>query len=267
MKLVFNKKKGFVEKLFIKNKNIIFPWGIECGDSSSFFSLTEKGWRVDKKFLKKIIKENSTKGNVQIRMSEGLLNLNYEDKFESKIITRKATLRALKDSYLMDFVVRYRFKKKFFKYAKINNRKIYHNNSNKYYQYPVKKAFLVANGFKVKISFENYQTLENFKPVMYVRDYKDEWIVHCRLFPKKGGKEIVKLNTTWYNRALPQRLSKFLLKSSFLKKIIWYRMERSPYPRWNFLFKYLLKPCGYEVSLLEKDKNIKLSTKMSIVLN
>jgi len=61
---------------------------------------------------------------------------------------------------------------------------------------------------------------------MYARDSGDVWVIHARLFPYKWDKEIIKICRSWYNKAIPQKIAKHLLKVDAIREFLWYRSER-----------------------------------------
>lgn len=253
---------GFIEKLEVDGENIIMPWGIEFGDSSSFFSLTDGGWRNNQKVLRQEITATSIFARREVMMSEGRFILEYQEILQKNVVKRMATLIALEDSYLMDFVIRYRFIRELFDQGEISGQTILHKNSNIYYQYPVSHVTLVG-GRLVHIQLTSSATISKTNPYMYIRDYKNEWIVHARILPTEFCREIVKLNTLWFNRALPDPVGHFLLDIPYLKNAIWYRSERAPYPKWHVIGK-VFKPVAYGLFMLQKGKKIYIESSMEL---
>lgn len=186
-----------------------------------------------------------------------IIQLN-EGKFALQATQNSATLTALTDSYLMDFVVGYSFPKTWFDSAIINNQKIIHQDSRRRHQHPVTQAILISS-FNQKITIDFVvQTANLLTPVMYVRDFKDSWIIHCRLLPKNYDKEIIKINFPLKYQAIPQQLSDYILKNYKIKKYLWYRAETKPYSIWNLLFKYF-RPSAYPLVLIPKNKTISIT--------
>jgi hypothetical protein len=258
-------ENGVISKLFVQGENIINPWGFETADSSAFFSLEEGvGWRYQ--LLEKQINYDNKKfiANLEIKMKEGRWKLFIRDEIENEnLLIRYVEAECLEDTVFMDFVMRFRFKKSFIDYALISNKKIYHNNTNIYYQYPVDNVLLKGSKFDVKINIVDSLVPLKMKPVMYVRDNHGEWVVHVRMIPKKADKEVIKICTKWAStRPLPQLLSNMLLKSPKLKKFLWYRGEFAPFNS-NILLK-LFNPSAFPMVKIEKGSKLMWKVKVEI---
>jgi hypothetical protein len=259
-------EKNVISKLYVNNKNIIYPWGFETADSSAFYSL-EDGFGYRYKTLKQNIKFNDKQYKAEIitNMKEGKWKLNIDDKIiDDKIIERRVESITLENSFFMDFVMRFRFKKEFIEYAKIDNKIIYHKNTNIYYQYSVEEVFLKGKEFDIKIGIIDKIVPEKMQPVMYVRDNNDEWVVHVRMIPKKCDKEVIKICTRWAGtRPLPQKLSNVLLKWKWLRKQLWYRGEKQPYK--CRLFRKFINPCAFGMVKIKKGSKLMWKAKLEII--
>ncbi len=253
-----------ISEIYYKNQNILRPWGFETADSSAFFSLEKNvGWRYKKLLEEYEFDKTTNKAHIITQMKEGKWELFVNDELRENIVTRKVEAITLEDSYFMDFVLRYRFKKEFIEYAKIADKIYYHNNTNVYYQYPANKVFLKGKGFDINISIEDSIVPDKMQPVMYVRDNNDEWVVHIRMIPKKWDKEVIKICTRWAEtRPLPQKLSNLLLKWKWLREQLWYRGERKPYK--CRLFRRFVNPCAFGMVKIEKNSKLMWKAKMEI---
>lgn len=225
-------KNNVISQIIIDNINVIYPWGAETADSSTFFSFEKNvGWRYE------IMSEKIRKGdNYQyrkfiIKSKEGAWQISSLDRLiDNYKIRRIIKLRCIKDSMFMDFVLRYRFNKDVFHSSKISGFEFVHTDSNIYYQYPVKEAELTGNDYNVKILLSKAQYPDSFSQKMYVRDNFNEWVVHIRLLPNKWEKEVIKICKSWSGtRPLPQFISRRLLNFQGIKESLWYRSENSPY--------------------------------------
>lgn len=229
MKIGFS-KNGFIDSLKIRKKNIILPWGIETSDSSGFFTLNEKGCR-EKIISKEIVKKNNQiSGEVTIKLPHSLWALSIKESFKKNEIIRLNKLTCLENSEFNDFVSRFRIKKEFVESVDIAGKKLFHNSSNIYHQYPVKKVILnLISGEKIILKIISYKTIKDLIPVMYARDSGNEWVIHARLFPKNPKIKQIKILRTWYNKAIPQWMSNVLLKIKPFHNFLWYRGERRGY--------------------------------------
>jgi len=254
---------GIIQKLFINNKNIIKPWGFETSDSFSFYSLETGG--NNNEVIRSTVKttENINEIRKIIKMKEGKWVLDIWEELDNsnQQIIRRHKLEVLEDSFMFDYVVRFRFKKKFIKKAIINNLEINHKGSNIYYQYPVDSVRLIGEDFDIEISVIESRLADKFSLYMYVRDFKDEWIVHARFMPKVWDKEVLKLCVWWYNKALPQKFADLLLKLPKVRQKIWLRSEQKPY---KFPLT-LLNPNSYPEVLLNKGDRLSLTTKFKLL--
>jgi hypothetical protein len=257
--------KNVIFRLYYKNKNIINPWGIETADSSAFFSLEDGvGYRYEIEKEDYQIDDRSYKAGLTTQMKEGVWKLNIDDKLEENSVIRRVEVTTLEDSMFMDFVMRFRFKKELIEYAQIDNKIYYHNNTNIYHQYPVDSVYLQAKGFGINISVLDKIVPNTMEPVMYVRDNKDEWIVHVRMVPKEWDKEVIKICTAWAaTRPLPQFISKPLLAIKYVKNALWYRGERAPFK--NIVIRRFLNPAAFGMVKVPKGSNLMWHVKMEIV--
>ncbi|ELH4832432.1 hypothetical protein Q9Y03_000313 [Vibrio harveyi] len=253
-----NRQSGSIYTLSIENKeNIINPWGIEFADSSSFYSIEDGfGFRYEELVERESYVKNTffSFRKISLKHFKGEISI-QEDELESSI-TRTIEMRAVKEGHLMDFVLRYRFKKESIRSFKINDKEIFHNDSNIYHQHPVSQVTgLLESGAKVCISVDGIECPPSMTPVMYVRDQKSEWIVHCRFIPKKDyvlNTNVIKMCTAWAgSRKIPQKISNLLLCNHSIKKYLWYRAELRPYT--NPLLRILFNPSAYSMAHIAKD--------------
>lgn len=216
---------GCLEEWIVESGNIIEPWGFETADSYSFFSQETGGFR--NKILKKEVNVSASlnQSRYEVEMAEGKWDLEIDEKIEGQKIFRRHRITLLEDSFLMDYVSRFRFKKKYFNTAVIGGREIKHRKTNLYHQYPVKEALLCGDQFEAKIKVNSSLNTDKFRQYLYVRDYEDVWVVHARLLPDNWDKEVIKICRKWYNKAIPQKISDLLLKSKQIRNYLWYRGE------------------------------------------
>lgn len=257
--------KNVITELYYKGQNIINPWGFETADSSAFFSLEEGiGHRYHVVNEQYNFDDMNYQATVNCCMKEGHWALNINDSIvNGQSIERSVEAITLEDSIFMDFVMRFRFKKDEIQYALIDNKKIYHHNTNVYYQFPVRKVFLKGHTFDINIIILDCIVPDKMEPVMYVRDHGDEWVVHARMIPKEWDKEVIKICTNWAEtRPLPQLLTNMLLKSDILRNSMWYRGERDPYK--NKIFRRLVNPMAFGMVRVPKGQKLMWKVKFEI---
>jgi len=256
--------KGVIKSLHVKGENIIFPWGVETADSSGFYSLEHNvGYRNERILCDSLVSNNSSYIYENVLMPEGHWNLKLKDLLHESSITREATLTSVEDSVLMDFVMRFRFKKRFFDTASIAGKTISHTASDIYHLYPVDKATLNGKEMSIHIEIENSSCAGIMTPNIYVRDHADEWVIHVRMMPNIFCKEVIKICNGWAGtRALPQCISRNLLKIPRFKSYIWYRNERKPYPK---IIRRIFNINAFPMAKLGKGRSLHWSVKMSVV--
>lgn len=249
-------EKSCITKLFVNGQNIIELWGFETADSTAFFSLSEGGYRHTILERKSNITDTTNKAELTVQMHDGKWNLKINEELIGNKILRQHTLTTLEDSWFMDFVSRFQFKKEFFEKVIINDIELIHRNTNIYYQYPVNQVKLVGKDFDVVVKVKEAVTTEKFKLYMYARDSGDVWVVHARLFPEKWDREIIKICRSWYNKAIPQKIANGLLKFDAIREFLWYRGERK---QANFLLN------AFALIKLGKGEILHLSTEIEII--
>lgn len=222
--------KDVVWELEYNGENIIYPWGIEIGDSYAFFSL-EKG--VGYRY-KEIESDNSFdfgryKYQKTVEMPDGKWRLEGIDYIENDKIVRKVKAICLEDTMFIDFVMRFRFKKELFNIANISGISIEHHNTNVYYQYPTDKVALYGK-YKIHINVLNSNVPNKMIPHMYVRDHEDEWVVHARMIPCECDRKVIKLcNSFCKTKPIPQWMTNLICSNEKLYEYLKYHNERTPY--------------------------------------
>jgi hypothetical protein len=251
-------ENGCIDKLLVGHQNIIEKWGFETADSASFFSLSSGGYRH--KILEENIdieKNSENKADLIVQMRDGKWKLGIHEKLNGNIIIRDHQLVTLEDSWFMDFVSRFQFRKEFFDKVIIAGRELRHRKTNLYYQYPVDEVKLIGKDFDIVVRVKEVVTAGKFGLNMYARDFEDVWVVHARLMPKVWDKEVVKICRSWYNKAIPQWMSRILLSSDKVKDYLWYRGERK---QANFPLN------AYALVRLKEGEKLRLTTETEIIL-
>lgn len=249
-------ERGVIRELRRDTRNFILPWGIETADSVGFFSLEPGvGYRYRRTAEEYSSDESCSRAKSVVRMPEGHWQLSLEDRIESaSSICRQAQLTSLEDTILMDFVLRFRFRKQFFHEARIAGRTLRHRASDVYNQYPVRAAQLIGEEFSISVEIEDAQCGEELCPMLYVRDHADEWVVHARMIPQRHAKEVIKLCNGWAGtRSLPLWLSRPVLALPGMRSFLWYRNERKPYPR---IMRRLFNPNAFPMARLPGGKTL-----------
>lgn len=230
-------------------------WGVEFADKSSFYSMTGEGFGVGEGVSDCCVQDGS---GVVVKLATGDVCLRLEESSDELSAERKVCIRAIDDVYLMDFVLRYRFSADCFDVGDINDKSFSYRGSNIYNQYQVSTVNLDGEKVSASVRLIGSSKRKDITPWMYLRDFNNEWIVHCRLLPSQNvfHKQIIKLNTSWYDRAVPDVLSNCLLGNEKIKKYLWYKGETKRYSRLNPVMKYLLKPAAYPLFNLKKGEEL-----------
>lgn len=260
----FKVEKNVISELYVNNQNIVFPWGIETADSSSFFSLEDGvGWRYE------IVEEDYCQGlgsykyTVVSQMLEGRWKLQGEDWIENNKIYRIAVLEAETDVFLLDFVLRYRFNKEFFSKACIAGKNITHKNSNVYYQYATDELSLFGEKMDIILRVNEAETTNKMRPELYVRDFNDEWVVHARMLPTYPEKKVIKLCNSWYDtKPLPKKLNDLLCNNDIIYEYLKYHNERTPY---KHFISQKINPNAFPLICLKKGEKLKWKVEVEIV--
>jgi hypothetical protein len=230
----FGFDKGVVGHLEIDGTDLIEPWGVEFADSSSFFSLEEGfGYRY------RMLERTETRGDesrdlwMRLELKEGLVELSLREWKEGpQCIRRRVELVCLRDSYLMDFVLRYRFKRSVFKSGDIAGRQMEYDGTNVYHQHPVDIVSLHGSTVSADVSVVESRASGLMRPLMYLRSGENSWVIHARMFPEPGaaGKYVIKLCSKWFQtRPIPAFLTQLLLRCPRIQEALWYRGEHRPY--------------------------------------
>jgi hypothetical protein len=256
---------GVIDELRTDGRNVILPWGIETADSSGFFSLERTiGYRHTREAEEFRADETCSRGTIVARMPEGRWELRLDDRIEGdRTVRRSAVLTSLEDTVLMDFVMRFRFRKECFASAEIAGRRLQHRASDVYHQYPVRAARLNGGDLSVHVEIEGARHPDAFEPQLYVRDHANEWVVHARMIPRKVHKEVIKICNGWAGtRALPAWASRATLALPGARSLLWYRNERKPYPR---VVRRLFNPNAFPMALLCKGESLAWTVRMDVI--
>lgn len=257
-------ENGVIRELRYGDCNFIYPWGIETADSLGFFSLEQGvGYRHTREQECYSINGMSSLTSAVVRMPEGHWKLLLSDSIESgRVVYRTAELISLDDTALMDFVMRFRFRKEYFQSAEIAGRTFQHRASDVYNQYSVRNARLNGRNFSVRVEIEESQSGSAMTPMLYLRDHADEWIVHARMIPVQYHKEVIKICNSWAGtRPIPLWLSRALLTVPRIRSFLWYRNEQKPYPR---VIRRLLNPNAFPMAFLPRGESLFWKVRMVI---
>ncbi len=176
----------------IKNKILFF--GFEFGNCYGTYSDLDSSTNIAKEQT-----SLASLNNKVLKIKEKRLLKN--NKIERNLIfTPKSTIN------LYDMVSRFIIHTNCSKPAMINNTLVDHKQSEKYYQYPVREAFIPINE-KYSLKFENinYNINKNFDDVIYIRDAKQKetskkiWILHHRLISNYDKDLKIILCTRFFN--------------------------------------------------------------------
>ncbi|MBI3774795.1 MAG: hypothetical protein HY273_04450 [Gammaproteobacteria bacterium] len=263
--LSWNVDQGVIRELRMSGRNFILPWGIETADTRGFFSLEKPiGYRHVREVEHFHADAHRSQTETTVRMPEGYWALRLDDRIENaRTLRRRASLTSLDDTVLMDFVMRFRFRKEFFPSAEIAGQTLRHRASDVYHQYPVRTARLNGTDFSVYIEVEEANNDGVLEPNLYVRDHANEWVVHARMVPRKIHKEVIKICNGWAGtRALPSWANSAVLAMPGVRSLLWYRNERRPYPR---IVRRLFNPNAFPMALLAKGRTLEWQVRMDIV--
>lgn len=253
--------------LCIDGSELALPWGIEFADETAFYSAERGvGYRYKEIVFDESVFESGCRKKSEVQLKEACLGLDsvyIEESPEVLMRTLDASVR--KGGFLMDFVMRFRFLSSEVDYVDIADIRLMHNDSNKYYQYNVNEVALkLKTGKVIKIELNEIIAPSDMEAVMYARDQKGEWVIHCRLIPKVYGKEVIKICTAWAGtRSLPYSLSKFLLNFGCIRKKLWYRTEQRPFK--SKIMRYIFNFSAYPLAKVSEADKVKLVAKLTVI--
>lgn len=255
-------KNDVISELYYNGKNIIEPWGIEAGDTDAFFSLERGiGYRYKEINNYSDISQDRYRYQKTIEMHDGIWKLQEEDLIVGNRIVRHVIATCLEDTFFLDFVMRFRFKKEYFEQAVIAGRTITHCGSNIYHQY-VTDHIELDGQIKAKIRIIDSVVPEKMTPNLYVRDFRDEWVVHARMIPNVCDKKVIKLcNRFCKTKPLPQWMTNLLCKNEIIYEYLKYHNEKTPYKNW-----FMRKVCPNAFPLILVPKGEKLMWNIEVLI-
>ncbi|MCP4422732.1 MAG: hypothetical protein GY805_39490 [Chloroflexi bacterium] len=229
MKVIFG-EHGSVKELYLADEQIAQPWGIETADAYAFFSLENRGWQARLSDHKVQFTDTHLNGRFTVQMREGQWQGTIQETIATDGIERTFTYHAVQDSWAMDIVQRYVFKKTAVFAATIANQTITWDNDNYYHQYPVQQVQLHTKNGPLILKATQIQHPPEWKQVMYVRcsPYENAWVIHLRLLPAIWQREIIKTRLKG-NRQLvmPTIVSQPLLKIPTVARYLRYAGENN----------------------------------------
>ncbi|HIG41758.1 MAG: hypothetical protein ABGY96_26630 [bacterium] len=205
-------------------------FSIEFSDTVSFLTLTETHRQVRIELIDTVDRPESSVANYGVSLAEGDFSLSVETRFvsENSSIVINASLEALEDTQIQDFVIRMKFSKENIASASIKGTQYQHRDSEIYRQFKTREASLTTKeNHCILITRTAASFGEDTEAHMYIRDSGDFWIVHARLFPTRDCKNNW---LRWINRffwlAFSPQVSNAVKSVGILQKFLWYRTER-----------------------------------------
>lgn len=206
--------------------------GAETSDKSSFFSLQNSSARkaiFDYRVLDRSESQNSAKFEHLWSSRDGEYALTRQTASSSSEIRILQTLSVERETLVQDMVVRFVFKKEFVKKISFGECEYHHEGSNRWNQQDESTADLHLMDGIATITIESSDCADGSKAVMYIRDFEDQWVVHCRIFPLDSS-DFTWLR--WMHRFGTWEAPTFVTIAirKFLPKLwnrLWYLSERS----------------------------------------
>ncbi|MCC9624019.1 hypothetical protein LPB41_20250 [Thalassospira sp. MA62] len=194
------------------------PWGIECSDQTGFVTLTDA------------VRNAQQNGDVW-HLPSGRIKVDVSTNRlpdPANAIRVLAQFTALDDVALQDAVVRFVFTQNGIDHADIAHQKFRHVNSDKYRLFAVSHATLVGQmGERITVTLDHASTAGRFRPMMYVRDRDDQWIIHARLLPIDPVDHVwLRWANRFFTLSAPGGLAKAIWSVGFLRKFLWRLRER-----------------------------------------
>jgi len=257
-------QRGVVSQIKVEGSNIIYPWGVEFADASSFFSL-EPGHGYRYRIVDMAEKASGSRQttSLTIQMKQGLVRLDLQQWQESETCYRRsARLLCLGATRLMDFVLRQRFVASCLPQGYIDERTLAYRGVDLNFQRRVAAAGVGNPLYSVWVRLVDSHTPASMQRYFYLRDSAGSWVLHCRMLPKGPGEMVIKLCSRYFQtRPLPAFLNRRLLDHLSLREMLWYRGERNPYRRG--LIKYFA-PNAYPLVDLPKGEELRWDVRCTI---
>lgn len=241
-------------------KKILPKWGLECSDAVSFYSLKGQG----QKYTESIIHIDCTpfachaKRQLAFVGGSGILHTSMQ--VTGSVVDRTHSFHATQSTELLDFVMRFVFPKEMFDHAIIAGKTIIHEGQNVYHQYPLsdvcKDVDLIGVQEYVRITPESIECPDGFVPYLYVRDEPGFWVVHLRLLPRKPLRYVIKLNFSFYNKAIPEWIRQLLAFTGFQSRLLYRGEKKIAWSKWRALVYRLLPLTAYPLGILQEDEEI-----------
>jgi len=208
-------------KIHTPDKRFIIDLGIEYGTLTTFYSqrhpergnVLKRNYNIAKLCEKEasITTESYIKGYIQ---DEAEIFIKDNLSLNGSTFTRITAFKSLRDSLIMDLVVRYVLFNEIIKSIEISGNNLMHASKNIYYQYPVNNACIYLDeGLKVEIS-STKKIKERFGSYLYFRDegcwdYKEKyWVFHSRILVNQPEETVIKGCHKFYNRPFPGFIDK-----------------------------------------------------------
>jgi hypothetical protein len=164
----------------------------------------------------------------------------------------------------MDFVLRFRFKQAFFEDGLIDNKLFRSETLPIYHQYPVDSTEIRNAQYGIQVNIVDKLVPPDMKSVMYLKSAEGSWVIHARMLPHLWNKEVIKLCSSLFKtRTIPQLVANRLLKSTTVRKALWYRGERFPYRN---RISGLFSPNAYPIAEMQKGTEMLWDVRCKIVV-
>ncbi|MFZ1398643.1 MAG: hypothetical protein WAS33_17185, partial [Candidatus Promineifilaceae bacterium] len=153
------------------------------------------GWGCTPILLDKQASETHSGRQLRLLLHEGEWRLAWDEAVTENVVTRTAVFTTLADSWAMDLVMRFAFRRSQISQAQIADKRLIWDGANYYHQYPVQQVTLFHSHGHIQLHLNTAECPSNWQQVMYVRcsPQEDAWIVHLRLLPRNWQREILKL--------------------------------------------------------------------------
>lgn len=201
--------------------------GIEVGSLSSFFSSerAEKQGITYRTFTIDGVTHWEYATETAMPESELLIC----ERGESSITDgrRELTVEALKESLLMDAVLRFVVPLELVDEVAIGEEVIAHRAKNRYHQRPMQPVSLkFKSGADLRFAPIFSVVPEGMNPVVYFRDELRQWILHFRILAMQPDATVFKGCHRWFNTPFPEWLQVPVRKCSWLQQQLLYVRER-----------------------------------------
>ncbi len=182
--------------------------GIEVGALDSFFSMEKPNLTKDRKAIIRTTKDPESCDSWVIRAEVEISGASFDLEEVGSVLLgsgfRKLKITMIKDSRLMDAVIRFVFPLSVVEGAFLGKRCLPHKRQNRYHQVPIRNVLMkLTSGSTITFKPIVAECPIGMAPFVYLRDEPDAWVFHVRLQATRPDVFVFKGCSRFYNKPFP----------------------------------------------------------------